>query len=194
MSAPAFNAGPTSAVLVEKGGRFFVYDPTLSVIAADDTVEKAYDKFLSAKRAYLDDVAQAGLSMARPSAAPAGQSVTPRHFVGELGLFLAKICIVFVLVGVLVLIAADQAARTVDRLASGIDQTIAPLKSISLADLAVKAADIAKDAQELPAEKKEELRRSIGTISRETAPFFDAWRNPPQAQPSTQTPADTQKQ
>jgi hypothetical protein len=194
MSAPGSNAGAASAVLVEKGGRFFVYEPTLGVIAADDTVEKAYDKFLNAKRAYLDDVAQAGLSMAPPSAAPVVRSVASRHFVGELGLFVAKTCIVFVLVGVLLLVAADQAARTVNRLASGIDQAIAPLKSISLADLAVKAADIAKDARDLPAEKKEMLRRSIGTISLETAPFFDAWRNPPHAQPSTQAPADSQKQ
>src|SRR5260370_23783970 len=135
MSAPTSNAAPTTAVLVEKGGRFFIYEPTLGVIGTDDTVEKAYDNFLNAKCAYLDDVAQAGLTLASPVAAPSGQAITPRHFVGELGLFLAKTCIVFVLVGALVLIAANQAGRAVNRLASGVDQAIAPLKSVSLADV-----------------------------------------------------------
>lgn len=193
MSAPTSNAAPATAVLVEKGGRFFIYEPTLGVIGTDDTVEKAYDNFRNARRAYLDNVAQAGLTFASPVAAPSGQAITPRRFVGELGLFLAKTCIVFVLVGALVVIAADQAGRAVNRLASGVDQVIAPLKSVSLADVVGKAADIAKDAQGLPAEKKEALRRSIGTISLEVAPFFDAWRNPPQVPELTQPTADNQK-
>jgi hypothetical protein len=191
MSAPTSNAAPASAVLVEKSGRFFVYEPTLGVIMADDTVQKAYDKFLDAKRAYLDNVAQAGLTLAPPSAAPSAQLIAVRPFVDELGLFLAKTCVVFVLIGILVLMAADQAGRAVNRLALGIDQAIAPLRSISLADVVAKAAAIAKDAHDLPTEKKEALRRSIGTISVEAAPFVDAWRNPPQ-QP-TQAPADNQK-
>jgi hypothetical protein len=193
MSAPTSNAAPGTAILVEKGGRFFIYEPELAVIAADDTVQKAYDKFLSAKRAYLDDVAQAGLIVAPTAATPTGQAIAPRQFASELGLFLAKTCIVLILVGAVALIAVDQAGRAVSRLASGVDQAIAPLKSISLADLVGKVAEIAKDAQGLPAEKKEALRRSIGTISLETAPFVDAWRNPPQAQPSSKLPADNQK-
>jgi len=190
MSSPR-SAESDTVVLVEKGGRFFVYQPALGVIAADDTVERAYDKFVGAKRAYLDDLAKAGLSLSPAVSAPS--QAPPRHIAGELAFFLAKTCIVFVLIGAFVLIAADQAGRAVNRLASGIDQAIAPLKSISLLDLADKAADIAKDAQNLPPEKKDALRRNLAIISREAAPFFEAWRNPPQAQPTTQPPADDRK-
>jgi len=76
-------------------------------------------------------------------------------------MFFAKTCIVFLILGGLVALGGGL------------------LKPLAMADIADKAADIARDISSLPPEKKELLRQSVGTVSRELSPVGDAWRNPP---------------
>jgi len=182
---PALRPSESSAsgVLIERDGRFFVYEPTLGVIVSDDSAAKAYDKFTAARRAYLDDLQRAGLSLAAaPAAGGRAGPVAYRGVMAELGLFVAKACIVVVVFALLAVTAADQAARAVNRVAQNtvqsVNQALAPLTTISLTDVVRKAADIARDAEDLPPERKESLRRSIAAISIETAPFREAWTNP----------------
>ena len=52
-------------------------------------------------------------------------------------------------------------------------------RPLSMADIADKAAEIARDVSGMPEDKKETLRRSVGVLSRELGPVIDAWRNPP---------------
>ena len=75
---------------------------------------------------------------------------------------------------------ARTAATVVPRAAASISSAIGGEGRLSLADVARKAEDIARDARNLPEEKKASLRQNIGAISRELAPFVDAWRNPPE--------------
>jgi hypothetical protein len=196
------NDSSVTGVIIERGDRFFVYEPTLGVIASDDSAAKAYDKFAAARRAYLDDLQNAGLSMAAaPSAwaapgAAAGIGAGPRVYRGvwaELGLFVAKSCIVVAVFALLAATAANQAARAVNRVAQSVDQALDPIKTISLADVVRKAADVARDAQDLPPERKESLRRSIAAIALEVEPFREAWSNPAQTLSSTPQPADGTK-
>src|SRR5262245_26483243 len=125
------NASSATAVLVERAGRFFVYEPGLGVIASDDNAAKAYDKFVNAKRTFLDDLELAGRSLV-PASAVASVTRADRGVVAELGLCIAKSCIVVAIIAVLALTAADQAARAVNRVALGaaqsVDQALAPLK------------------------------------------------------------------
>jgi hypothetical protein len=85
--------------------------------------------------------------------------------------------------------AVRSLAKSIDGVASGVSQALAPFSSIVLADVVRKADDVASDARSLTVEQKESLRRSIGILSRELQPLFEAWRDPPQ----TQAPADDQK-
>jgi hypothetical protein len=176
-----------TAVLLEKNGRFFFYQPDTGVISSDDSLEGAYAKFASARRKFLDDVEKSGLTLGVPSgAAPVPTGPSARGTAAELKVFLAKTCIVLLVVAVVGGLAATLVARSVSGIAGAINQALAPLKSITLGDVAGKAADVAKDAQSLTKQQKESLRQSIATISRELAPIAEAWRNPPDAtQPSS---------
>jgi hypothetical protein len=160
-----------TAVLLEKGGRFYVYQPGLALIASDQSLLTAYRKFIGVRRDFIEEAERSGL---------AGHGPLPRAYVGvpeqslarggiaaELGLFVAKLCIVLLLVAGL---GAAAAIGMKNALGGG---------GVSIVDIANKAAEIVKDVQAMPPDRKESLRQSIGVLSREAAPLMDAWRNPP---------------
>ena len=129
---------------------------------------------MEAKRRFIAEVEQAGLT-ASPLA-PVGhgterpQLIAGRGIANELGLFLAKICIVLIVVAGVGGTAVVAVKRSVG------DISIGP---VSLVDIANKAADIVRDLQAMPQDRKESLRQNIGILSREATPFVEAWRNPP---------------
>jgi hypothetical protein len=165
---------PWTAVLLERGGSFFVYEPNLGIIASDDTVEGAYRRFSGVRRSLVEDAERAGLVLRRPveqvrlHARPHSPAGSQRGVVEELTIFLAKTGIFILVVGVIGL----AIAMTVGHVASNV-------KPLAMADIADKAADIARDTSTLSPEKKELLRQSVGVVSRELGPVIDAWRNPP---------------
>jgi len=179
-SEPAVN-------MVEKNGRFFFFQPDIGVIASDDAIEGAYEKFLGARRAFWCELHAAGLTagdrgmVARldPTIASPRNAVSvpkSRGLTTELGIFVAKLLIALALfagIGGIVI------GRTAEGVTGAIDRAIGSSKSISLADVSRKAADIVKDMQSLTREEKESLRQSMAVISRELDPIVDAWRNPP---------------
>jgi hypothetical protein len=166
-------ASPT-AVLLEQGGSFFVYEPSLGIIASDATVEGAYRRFSEAKRTLTVDAERAGLVMRR-RLAPVRLPPRPRQIihgqrgaVAELAMFLAKTVILLLVLGAI----GGALGITVGRMTANV-------KPVGMADIADKAAEIARDASSLSPEKKELLRESVGIVSRELAPVIDSWRNPP---------------
>ena len=167
---------PGEAVLLAKGGRFYIYEPDLAVIASGDSVEAAYRHFGDARQEYLGELERAGVSIGGP--------VVPlrRDVRRELTVFCAKLCIVLVVIAAVGVPAILGVGRSIDGLATALSGAVDSMGSLSLGDLAQKAAAIAKDAQSLPDDKKEQLRQSIGIISREASPLLDAWRNPPKLQ------------
>ena len=173
------------AVLLARDGRYFFYEPGIGVIASSENIEEAYEKFNDARREYVTQAELAGLATGLPTGiagipsgtAPVALRLNTRH---ELGLFVAKVCILFAIVAVVALPAVFGIARTIDQAAASISSAIGGEGRLSLADVARKAEDIARDARNLPEEKKASLRQNIGAISRELAPFVDAWRNPPE--------------
>jgi hypothetical protein len=159
-------------------GRFFFYQPELGVIASDETITRADEKFLNAKRTFLEDVDRAGLVSERPASAIPVSAPPPRSLRSELGLFLAKTCMVFLLLGVIVSLAASVVSHSVENVTSEISASLEKLSRLSLSDIAVKAADIARDAHNMPEERKLLLKDSVSALSREMGPIVDAWRNP----------------
>ena len=172
----------STVVLLERNGRYFVYEPGLALIASDNTIKAAYGKFAAARHGYIEDVGQAGLTLkARPPLVVAARKTRPmagRSFGGELGLFAAKICVVLLFVAAL---GGGLAAVVQQLVASNSAQG-----GISMVDIANKAEVIAKDVQAMPQDRKDALRRSIGILSRELDPIAEAWRNvPPATEPRT---------
>jgi len=173
--------------LLEKNGRFFFFQPDIGVIASDNGIEGAYEKFLGARRAFWQEANAAGLTAADRGEPATPDSTAPvrrsgisvpqgRGVAAELGLFAAKLLIGLALVagigGLVVMRAAEGVSGAVNR-------TLGASASISLADVSRKAADIVKDIKSLTREEKESLRQSVGEIAREIEPIVDAWRNPP---------------
>jgi len=168
---------PSTAVVVERGGSFFVYESNLGIVASDGTLEGAYRKFLEAKQTLLAEADRAGLTVQQVVAASSlpresapRSRVKPQLVAGghrtvgaELGMFAAKTFIVLLVVGAI----------------GGIVALSLGGKPLAMADIADKAADIARDVSSLSPEKKEQFRRSVGVVSRELSPIIDAWRNPP---------------
>jgi hypothetical protein len=185
MSQRTNDQSKADVVLIEKHGRFFFFQPDIGVIASDATVEGAYDKFLGTRRAYLSEVTQAGLTTGGRHGAAAPSRGAPkisaaaahggRRIATELAVFVAKLCIVLVVIGGL---GAMLGVRAANSIGSALEQ-VATSRQLSFQDMVRKAADIAKDIQSLTKEEKEVLTRSIGTISHELDPVVDAWRNPP---------------
>lgn len=168
-----------SAVLVERAGRFYFYEPGLGVIGAADSISEAYDRFLESRRGYLEEVQRAGLTAlpAYSSQAQVSAVVSRPNFLRELQLFVAKSAIVLVIltfVGVLV-------GAIVGRAFQEVATSVSSVQPVSINDVVDKARDIVKDLKSLPPERRESLRQSIGTISRELAPLIEAWRSPPEA-------------
>jgi len=174
MLGPLLDEASSTVVLLERDGRFFVYETNLGIIGADHTVEGAYRKFGAAKAALIEEAERAGLRIG-PLVTPAGAptQIRPagggqRSVLHELAMFLAKTAIFILLVGAI----GATIAVAVGRATSGV-------KPIGMADIADKAAEVARDLSSLPPEKKNSLRQSIGVLSRELGPVIDAWRNPP---------------
>jgi hypothetical protein len=173
-----------AASLLERDGRFFFFQPDTGIIVSDEDIDKAYGKFVEVRRAFRHEAARAGLTPTQaggfaqpgPAAAPGAPAVAGRSVGAELGMFVAKFAIALVLIGAICGVVISRAA---DGIAVALDRAIGPAKSISLADISRKAADIVKDIRSLTKEEKEQLRQSIGAISRELDPIADAWRNPP---------------
>jgi hypothetical protein len=169
-----------SVTLVEKNGRFFFFQPDVGVIASDESIESAYQKFLGARQAFQREVEQAGLAVGGNQGVSSEQQImvapAGRNILSELGLFVAKFCIALVLIAV---ISGVVVTRATNGIAAAIEHAIGPVKSISMGDVSLKAADVLKDLRSLTAQEKESLRQNIGAIARELEPMIDAWRNPP---------------
>lgn len=169
-----------SVTLVEKNGRFFFFQPDVGVIASDVSIENAYQKFLGARHEFWRNVEQAGLTVGGNHRASDAQEIvlasTGRSVPSELGLFVAKLGIAIVLIGA---ISGVVVTRATSGIASAIDHVAGPAKSISMADVSRKAADIVNDLRSLTEQEKDSIRQSVGAISRELDPIIDAWRNPP---------------
>jgi hypothetical protein len=169
---------PVKAILLLKDGKYFVYEPGIGVIASDENVEVAYARFNDARHEYVTQAEQAGLASGVSSGAT---SFTLQQSVWrELSLFVAKVCIVLAIVSIVTLPAIIMLGRSIDQAATNVAGALSGGGNLSLADVVRKAEDIARDARNLPEDRKVSLRQSIGAISREVAPFVDAWRNPPE--------------
>ncbi len=178
----------SSAVLLERDGRFYFFQPGLGVIASGDRISSAYARFSEAKRQYLEEFDRAGLAANSSGLATSssgaqtlnGSVVSRPAFVQEMQLFATKTVIVLAIIG----IAGAIAANAVGGMVGGITAALAKIEPISMVDVADKASVIVRDLRDLPADRRESLRQSIGVISRELQPFVDAWREPPPASPS----------
>jgi hypothetical protein len=204
------NVRASATVLLEKDGRFVVYQPGLALIASGDSAEAAYRKFSDARRTFFEEIQRAGfpasLVTAQPNAAVRNAAVkkvrvVPRGFIAELGLFLAKTCIVLLVIAGLGGGLAVVVKQSVDRLAATINASTIEvsefLKShgnLSMVDVADKAAVIVQDVQAMPEERKQSLIQSVGFLSREMAPIVDAWRNPPPSPDGKSAPASQPRQ
>lgn len=182
-----------TAVLIQKDGKFFCYQPGLGIVAADVTAAGAYEKFSETRRSCLQEAERAGLLTSPPVDFLQSSSRRLRASRGglarELGLFLSKACIVLLIVGAIGVAGVVEARHSISRLDLKLAQD---LKKISLVDAVNKAA---QHAQEMPEGRKEQLRRSIAILSRESEPLMKAWSNPPrderQAPYPTSLPANT---
>jgi hypothetical protein len=155
MATTSSDSSLVKVVLVEKDGRYFIYEPGLAVVASGQDVQEAYANFVSSRRGYIAEIERAGLPV---GAGAVGSSL--RSFGSEIGLFAVKGCIVFLLVLGLATIA------------------LRPLATVSMYDVSDKAAVVAKDLRELAPASKETLRRSLAEIAREIGPLAEAWRTP----------------
>lgn len=107
------NRSQAAAVLLERDGRFYCYQPGLSLIASGDTVDSAYKKFADVRDTFFAEVYHAGLTeqvvlaartaaVTGPPARPvrgAAVSVVGRSVVGELTMFLVKTLMVLLILG-----------------------------------------------------------------------------------------------
>jgi hypothetical protein len=162
---------PPRALLLEKEGRFYFFDSGLDTIASGDTLAQAYEKFTKDASSRASDIEQAGIS----------RSTRPPSGVGrELGLFALKFCVAL---AILAGIVGSLIATVAHGIEAAISQATTSVRPISLVDVVSKAEDIARDAEALPPEKKEALRRSIATIKRELGRAFDSDPSEPPTAP-----------
>jgi hypothetical protein len=169
-----------SAILIEREGRFFFYQPGLGVVASGDTIAAAHRKFADARDELLEEARRAQLEIGQPAAAmapaPMGAAVAvmPSSSIAhELTIFLAKLCMVLVVIGVIGGIAASAIEKQVGQLSANMAAS-----QLSLGTIVQKSEEIVRDVRATPVESKEALRRNIAVIARSLAPFTDAWRNP----------------
>jgi len=162
----------TSAVLIEREGSFFVYEPSLGLIGSGETAEVAYQKFQAARRNLMADVERAGLTMEREGSSKPGLAA-------ELGIFIAKACIVMVLIVAIGAIGAVKVIQSAQGAAVAIGNALGSGKTISMVDVVHKSGEVAHDLQSLSDDNKKALLSNIGIVSRELTPYVEAWRNPP---------------
>jgi len=144
--------------LIEKDGRFFLFEPGLAVMGSGANIEEAYTQYVERRRLYVADVEKSGL--APVVFAPPAKSLR-KSIAAELSMFLAKtILVVLVVAGLLV-------------------AAVIPLISLSISDVADKAFDVAVDMQDMKEIQRRKLSQSIGEISRQLRPFAEVWQNPP---------------
>lgn len=184
MSQGTSDRSQASVTLLENNGRIFFFQPDIGVIASDEKLETAYQKFLSARQAFWSEVDRAGLTVgARPTASAQAITVAAtggRSVVSELGLFVAKFCIVLAVIGGIGWGVGVAVTKAVNGAATAFNQAFDPKSlSLSYADVARKAGEIVKDMQSLTKDEKEALQRNVSAISRELEPVAEAWRNPP---------------
>jgi hypothetical protein len=176
-----------TVVLLERNGRYFVYEPGLALISSDGDIKVAYEKFAAARHSYFEDIGRAGLTFNASSLATPGtskaQSTVGRSFRGELALFAAKLCVVLVFIAVI----GASLGIVVQQLAAANSAQ----GGLSMVDIANKAEVIAKDVQAMPQERKDALRRSIGVLSRELEPIVEAWRNSPPVPEREKSPSSS---
>lgn len=167
------DTAPSSAVMIERAGRFFFYQPETGVVASGASLEGAFEDFSRKRTLHAEEVALAGILIERAPAAVEGGPLR-RDLKGELVLFLAKFCVVIVVLAVAAVIVVSAISGAAQKIVA----TLAPLGAISMRDAADKAELMARDIREMPPERKDALRRSIAVISREVEPYVEAWRNP----------------
>ena len=170
-------------VVLERDGRFYVYQPDLAILASDENIERAYNKFSDARNIFLAEVERTGLNLGQVPAdvshsAKTRNAVGPRGIAVELGVFAVKVCLVLILIGALGVVTAAEIGRSIKGASQAVAQKLAPLGAISMSDAVTKAEDVARDLRDLPDARKESLRTSLSAISRELTPFIEAWRNP----------------
>ncbi len=149
--------GP-QVTLVEKDGRFYLFDSKLAVIGSGDGIEEAYKQFIQRRDLYVSDVEKAG--MASIIFAPPPKAMRMR-VLAELSMFLAKTVLV-------ILVLAGLGAWA-----------IAPLSPLSMSDVADKVWDMGVDMQGMKDEQRRKLSLGLGEVSRQLRPLGDIWRNPP---------------
>lgn len=177
-----------TALLQERNGKFFIYQPEFGIIAVGESITAAHEKYLSLKRDFLTEIEHAGLQDLLPSPvtltgghSPAGSRRGTLS--AELRLFIAKTSIVLAIMGLIGVTLVISTKRPIDRLiasATDIVRTAHSLEHISAIDIVNK---IAQHAQAVPPARKEKLRQDIETLSREAAPLISSWQKPSPAPP-----------
>jgi hypothetical protein len=162
----------SEVVVMERDGVFYAYQSAV-IAVSDGTIEGAYTKFTAMKKASGDTQAAAGIGADNGN--PRRTAYAGRSVPQELAVFALKALIVLALLAIGGAIAAAKIQGAIDQIVATLKTEVASGKGIALADVADKVADIARDAESMPPEKKELLRRSVGTISREFSPVADAW-------------------
>lgn len=177
---------PSSAILLERQGRFFFYQPGLGVIASGESVGAAYERFAGARSSYLAEAERAGLTTVPPTAAtgsfvgPTGTTVARPDMLRQLALFGIKTVIVLAIIGVVAQVVANSIGGAIDRAS----QALARLEPISIQDVGDKTAEIVRDFKQLPENRRDAFLQNIGILSRTLEPYVEAWRNPPPLEPS----------
>lgn len=167
-----------TAVLLEKKGKFYFYQPGLGLIASGSTISEAHQKFAAGRATLFEEAKNAELvighpvaSMATLSSAQSTVAITEKGVFRELGMFAAKFCLVLLVLGGIGGAGVAGLTHLVGKLGEG-------AKPLSLDDIARKAEEVARDVRNTPEDSKEMLRRSIAALSRAVEPLVDAWRKP----------------
>ncbi len=167
---------PYRAILSEKNGQFYIYQPELNIIATGETLASAYDKFCSIRLDFLHEIERAGLEDELPQVRPVRGARTSMRgtgggavaAAGNLSMFIVKLAIVvglFAFVGVVGLFALERVVT------NGVARINNGTAHASLVDLTNNAA---RHAQAMPADRKDQLRDSVGILAREAKPILDA--------------------
>ncbi len=176
-----------AAVVVEREGKFFIYQPSLGVIASDERIDYAYRKFDEARRAFFQNMNLAGLHVPEPPDV-IERRTSLNAIAKEAGVLLARMAVVLAVVFALFLGIALGVKGAVDGLVNLVAAKVNAVGPLSIKDVVVKAGDIALDFRDLNERQRESLQQSIGIISREVEPYVAAWRNPPPLPPPAAKP------
>lgn len=185
---------PYRAILSETNGKFYFYQPELNLIASGDTVASAYENFCGVRLNFFHEIERAGLEDELPTRRAlraTGALRGGRGFRDEMGVFLFKTAIVFLLIaafGAIGMFATGRLVRNeIARLDTGafksalatfsggfgaeMRKLASAVQHASLVDFANNAA---RHAQAMPSERKEQLRESVGVLAQEAKPIVDA--------------------